>query len=286
MNISPAEIRSLIGSIQPRQGIDGLLLDHSFTASAASQWSSRSPRSAPSEDLYIASNTQRVPSTVASSSGRSGNSATTAYTTSTSLTTVSDDDPEDDDADFDDGVLGVFSEPESAEDAETGASDGDAVYPCEFYWFSNCQERFNATDFENWFHHIAGHHLDYNLPRESVCWYCDDEIYRAPSRSHDDLMACFRKRLLHIACHLRGELESGQIRPDFPFLKHIRKLGLIGDEIVGLARSWHELPVPTWLNTTPIKPVVSRDVETTIIVERHMERQGHRADRKDQRYLS
>lgn len=271
---------SLIGSIQQlRQGIDGLSLDHSFTASAASQWSSRSPRSAPSEDLYIASNTQRVPSTAASSSRRSGNSATTAYTTSTSLTTVSDDDPEDDDAE-------VFSESESAEDAETGASDGDAVYPCEFYGFSDCQERFNATEFENWFHHIAGHHLHYDLPRESVCWYCDDEIYRAPSRSHDDLMAFFRKRLLHIACHLRGELESGQIRPDFRFLMHIRRLGLIDDGTVDLARSWHELPMPTWLNTTPIKPVVSRDVETTIIVEPHVERRGRRAGRKDQRYLS
>jgi hypothetical protein len=285
MDISSAEILRLIGSIQPRQGIDGLSLSHSFTASPAPQWSSRSPRSAPSEDLYISSNTQHVPSTVVSSSRYTCNSATTASTTSTSLTTVPDDDGSDfddiesDDAESANDDVEDFSVSERSEDAEAGERDGDAVYPCEFFGFSDCQEKFKATEFDGWFDHIAGDHLQYDLPQESVCWYCDDEIYRAPSRSHEDLMAFFRKRLLHIARHLRGELGPGQIRPDFWFVQHIRKLELIDDETVNLARSWHELPMPTWLNTTPIRPLVSA---TQIIVERP----GRRAAGKNQTYWS
>ncbi|KAF4450194.1 hypothetical protein F53441_6628 [Fusarium austroafricanum] len=100
---------------------------------------------------------------------------------------------------------------------------------CEFIGFSNCDKAFNSGDEAGWIAHIAKDHL----------------IYRASSHSQTDTEACYRKRMHHIAKHLRNGLSGSQMRPDFFLLDHLHKYRLIDDEMFCKAQAYHEAPIPS-----------------------------------------
>jgi hypothetical protein len=113
---------------------------------------------------------------------------------------------------------------------------------CEFIGLGGCDEVFDSTNEAGWIAHIAEVHLHYMFPATCICWYCD-RTFRAPSYSQADTEACYRKRMHHIAKHLRDNPAPGsQMRPDFYFLNHLHDCGLIDEEMFQRATIYHEVP--------------------------------------------
>ncbi|KAF2995771.1 hypothetical protein E8E14_000554 [Neopestalotiopsis sp. 37M] len=114
--------------------------------------------------------------------------------------------------------------------------------PCEFVGYASCDQYFYPEEADQWIEHIIVDHLRNHLPSKSACWYCDDHDFDA---SRDgDRMTHFRNRLDHIRTHIRDEgLGVDDIRPDYAFIAHIEKLGLIAQPVFQEAQSWQEGPV-------------------------------------------
>jgi hypothetical protein len=115
---------------------------------------------------------------------------------------------------------------------------------CEFRNFGNCEKTFDPGDESGWITHIAKHHLRYHFPAIVACWFCDRQ-FRASSDSQTDTEACYRKRMHHIAKHLRNGLSGSQTRPDLFLLNHLCEHGLISEEMVLKAQAYNEVPMPS-----------------------------------------
>jgi hypothetical protein len=120
---------------------------------------------------------------------------------------------------------------------------GPAPLVCEFTGIGKCDKAFESRDEAGWITHIAKDHLNYRFPTTCICWFCDDQ-FRASSHSQSDTETSYRKRMHHIAKHLRNGLLITQMRPDLFFLEHLYKNGLVNDETYHKTRAYHEAPIP------------------------------------------
>ncbi|RDA92604.1 hypothetical protein CP533_0910 [Ophiocordyceps camponoti-saundersi (nom. inval.)] len=113
--------------------------------------------------------------------------------------------------------------------------------PCEFQKLSRCQERFAVEDVDAWIQHIVHDHLGGKLPAYCICWFCDRAEFRAgPDRAEN-----YRRRMQHIASHIRNEGKTAaEVRWDFHFLDHLHHHGLVSERVFQWATQQSELPPP------------------------------------------
>lgn len=122
----------------------------------------------------------------------------------------------------------------------TTGDGGAYILPCEFVSYGSCNENFYPTEFDRWILHIVVDHLRNRLPNKCCCWFCDTYDFDA-RRDHLDKESNFRNRLDHIRCHIRDDgLGIDQIRPDYDFIAHIWKCGLISRAVYETAQRWRE----------------------------------------------
>lgn len=119
---------------------------------------------------------------------------------------------------------------------------GAGMLPCEFISYAACNEWYDAEDTYTWTQHVIVDHLHHKIPSVCCCWFCDDIRFYA-NESKLDRMTNFLNRMDHIRQHI---VEDGftihNIRPDFPFLKHLHKNGFIEQSTFDAAMSWTEGP--------------------------------------------
>ncbi|KJZ78816.1 hypothetical protein HIM_01589 [Hirsutella minnesotensis 3608] len=116
--------------------------------------------------------------------------------------------------------------------------------PCEFRRLSGCGQRFLFQDIERWIEHTIDEHLRRILPDYSICWFCDDVKFRAPSTRTEDRNEFFRRRMHHIADHFRAGKTAVDVRWDFHFLDHAHEHGLISNDVFRWAKGQSEVPLP------------------------------------------
>lgn len=117
--------------------------------------------------------------------------------------------------------------------------------PCEFRVWSSCAARFALDQVEAWIDHAAVQHLDGLYPATSICWFCDEVSFTAPSRRRVDRSLAYRERMHHIAGHFRDGMTAAGMRPDFYFLDHVYDCGLIDEAAFERARQESEpMPMP------------------------------------------
>lgn len=115
--------------------------------------------------------------------------------------------------------------------------------PCEFVGYHDCGHSFALDETDQWIEHCIVHLQDH-LPMICMCWYCDDILFDA-RQLRQDKQSNFRDRMEHIRDHIRDEhYTAHDMRPDFYFLEHLRKYGLITEAVHYLAREWNDSPVP------------------------------------------
>ncbi|PTB41270.1 hypothetical protein M441DRAFT_68315 [Trichoderma asperellum CBS 433.97] len=116
--------------------------------------------------------------------------------------------------------------------------------PCEFYGYDDCEETFDLNNVNDWVQHICGHHLIWRLPRDCICWFCDDAVFRTVNETADEREHNYRARMHHIADHYARGATTSDIRPDFYFLDHLRDIGLVSERNFRIYKDWHEAPQP------------------------------------------
>ncbi|KAH8125438.1 hypothetical protein ACSS6W_010552 [Trichoderma asperelloides] len=116
--------------------------------------------------------------------------------------------------------------------------------PCEFYGYDDCEETFDLNNVNGWVQHICGHHLIWRLPRDCICWFCDDAVFRTVDETADEREHNYRARMHHIADHYARGATTSDIRPDFYFLDHLRDIGLVSERNFRIYKDWHEAPQP------------------------------------------
>lgn len=116
------------------------------------------------------------------------------------------------------------------------------ILPCEFVGYESCDQYFYPIDADQWMNHIIVDHLQERLPNKSNCWFCDNQDFDA-RRDHTDKASSFRNRLDHIRIHIRDErLGIRNMRPDYDFVAHLWKHGLIRRRVYEAAQRWREGP--------------------------------------------
>lgn len=160
--------------------------------------------------------------------------------------------------------------------AEAGPSH---IYPCEFIGYSDCSRKFE--DVESWMRHIKDAHLQNILPKESLCWFCDNARFVTQSNQHARLEACFRERMYHIAGHLQADIDTQtlSIRPDFAMLRHLEEHRLISAQVAAEAKRWTEMPPTTMFDDEiPVQQRKARPVPA--IIENSAGSGSHRRSRR------
>jgi hypothetical protein len=116
--------------------------------------------------------------------------------------------------------------------------------PCEFSGLSDCGWTFRLSEIHSWLTHVKGVHLRGFLPDETWCWFCD-KVFKTTSGRDPERAACFHQRISHIVDVHLGDVtnvDQLRIRPDFPFLVHLAKHGLISQEVFDTATQFTEVP--------------------------------------------
>ncbi|KAH6605024.1 hypothetical protein Trco_006731 [Trichoderma cornu-damae] len=150
--------------------------------------------------------------------------------------------------------------------------------PCEFYWYGDCQETFDLDDVDGWVRHVGSQHLDMILPTSCRCWFCDDFVFRAESETMGERRRCYAARIRHIAEHYRRGATTGQVRPDFDFLDHLRANDLITIRDFRHARDFHEAPQPK--NGINSVPAPAPSAYSAVAVEVRRRPRGRRESRR------
>lgn len=149
-----------------------------------------------------------------------------------------------------DGLSSVASE-STALTVPTVNSDDEipTVHPirCEFWQYSDCPHTFHSIP--DFIDHCLDHHQR-PLPETSICWHCDDWLFRAPEDTPESRLEYYFSRLWHIGGHYRGEQAPDHIRPDHFVLNHLHENGTIStsrfsqlniNESRDLERLWNDL---------------------------------------------
>ena len=119
----------------------------------------------------------------------------------------------------------------SVTDVGSTASNSDGVrIPCEFVGWHMCNETFSINDFDGWCSHVTDYHLSGKLPREMLCWFCDEKFV-AESKGRRHLHTNLQNRLVHIIQqHIRNGAGEHDIRVDWDFLEHLRRHAIISQQ--------------------------------------------------------
>ncbi|KAI0542131.1 hypothetical protein GGR58DRAFT_338920 [Xylaria digitata] len=134
----------------------------------------------------------------------------------------------------------------SAPDVDIAQFAAAGHLPCEFVGYGGCDMVFSLDDYEGWIEHIIQDHLQDNLPRKVVCWFCDQ--FDFDSRRTSDRRQNFDQRMYHIRDHFLNERRTiHDIRPDHHLNTHLHNSGLIQDEVYHSVRRWDEVPQPSWI---------------------------------------
>lgn len=140
------------------------------------------------------------------------------------------------------------------------------LLPCEFAWFTDCEEMFDLDQEEAWVQHMAAHHLLWKFPRYTICWFCDDAEFRAKSSALRDRKVAYTQRICHVAEHFRLGRTISDVRADFFFLDHIYDHGLINEILFQRAKDYHEVPQPkNGINTQPYQKNQHRGQEIWVV---------------------
>ncbi|KAI1750284.1 hypothetical protein F4782DRAFT_252796 [Xylaria castorea] len=115
---------------------------------------------------------------------------------------------------------------------------------CEFIGYAKCKRTFAPEDFDAWVEHIIIEHMKGKLPVEHLCWFCDDQVFRAEDPSDQGkIREKFEQSLSHIRDHMVEDgLKAHDIRPDYLMNEHLRESGLISDPVYNRVRRFTELP--------------------------------------------
>ena len=113
---------------------------------------------------------------------------------------------------------------------------------CEFCALKDCTETFAMDNTNQWIeHHMA--HLYFKPPSLSVCWFCDNVVFRS-SDYHNDPTGSFYGRMEHIWQHIVEEnFGISDMRPDFHMVKHLKDTGLISEDQYAKSSQYTELPI-------------------------------------------
>ncbi|KAJ4127216.1 hypothetical protein NW768_008843 [Fusarium equiseti] len=153
---------------------------------------------------------------------------------------------------------------------------------CEFVRYTGCNAVFDSNDESGWIEHNVNSHLGDTFPAVCVCWFCDRE-FKASSKSWTGTEACYRERMHHIAKHFRKGVTGRQMRPDFFFLDHVHKYGLIDEETFQREAMRHEAPQLSGLHPAGWRPE-GRPVQDQIESSRSRHRGSSTRHRVSQRY--
>ncbi|KAI0552737.1 hypothetical protein F4679DRAFT_581245 [Xylaria curta] len=118
--------------------------------------------------------------------------------------------------------------------------------PCEFVGYGGCDQTFALDDVDRWIEHIVSVHLQDNLPKKVVCWFCDNWIF--DYKNAGDRRANFENRMWHIREHILEEgLTAHHMRPDHFLNEHLQKHRLVTDDAYHLVRRYAEVPQGPWI---------------------------------------
>ncbi|KAI0378307.1 hypothetical protein F5Y04DRAFT_153172 [Hypomontagnella monticulosa] len=118
------------------------------------------------------------------------------------------------------------------------------VLPCEFVGLAGCDLTFHLDDTDSWIEHIYTEHLREKLPSKSICWFCDNFVF--DSKAHEfqnDRPFAFHCRMHHIREHIMDGKTVQDMRADFHMIQHLRRHGLITEEMYQIAIKWTDLPL-------------------------------------------
>ncbi|KAI0453184.1 hypothetical protein F5B21DRAFT_306015 [Xylaria acuta] len=116
--------------------------------------------------------------------------------------------------------------------------------PCEFVGYGGCDQTFALDDVNSWIEHIISEHLQENLPKKVVCWFCDDWIF--DYKNAEDRRANFENRMWHIRSHILEEgLTVHNMRPDHFLNTHLQKYRLVPEHAYHVVRRYTEFPQPS-----------------------------------------
>ncbi|KAI0548870.1 hypothetical protein F4679DRAFT_287711 [Xylaria curta] len=120
------------------------------------------------------------------------------------------------------------------------------LLPCEFIGYTGCEQTFAKDDVDSWIEHIISTHLQENLPKIAVCWFCDNWIF--DSRNVDDRRTNFENRMWHIRAHILDDgLTAHHMRPDHFLNTHLHKHRLVPDHAYHSVRRYAEVPQGNWI---------------------------------------
>lgn len=119
-----------------------------------------------------------------------------------------------------------------------------SILPCEFASYTGCAAIFFADSVEVWINHIMNQHLRLALPEKTRCWFCDDVTFESESPSLPHKEAAFKARMLHIAQHISQGCTLDSMRPDFYFIEHLYRVGLLSDTQYRHALRYRESSLP------------------------------------------
>jgi len=123
-----------------------------------------------------------------------------------------------------------------------GPDEPERPLPCEFGCLSGCTAWFELEDWRGWMDHIEEKHLKNIYPHHTICWFCDQEFVSA-EKTRQARKETFEQRLGHVWRHIwDGEWTWKDMRPDYRFLKHLNRRGLIDKEDFDHAMKYCEGP--------------------------------------------
>ncbi|WYZ37304.1 hypothetical protein EsH8_II_000810 [Colletotrichum jinshuiense] len=133
---------------------------------------------------------------------------------------------------------------------------------CEFRPWTGCQQEFRLDEVDLWIRHAEDDHLQGVYPTMCICWYCGDFDFNT-QRGTDAGMNFFQ-RMQHIAGHMLDGYRFEERRPDFHFLEHVYRAGMISYEAYQQAKGASEGPTaPTGVYPSgwrPVRPEVVTEV--------------------------
>ncbi|KAK2780221.1 hypothetical protein CKAH01_00165 [Colletotrichum kahawae] len=153
---------------------------------------------------------------------------------------------------------------------------------CEFISWTGCQRSFGLEQDEvgQWIRHVEDDHLGRNYPGRCICWFCDDVDYRAEQAPDPGMN--FENRMRHIADHVLEGFHFDNRRPDFHFLDHVYRIGLISSEAFALAKGQSEGPAaPAGVYSSGFRPAARQTRPEAVV---HMANSSRRRQRDTRRH--
>jgi hypothetical protein len=95
---------------------------------------------------------------------------------------------------------------------------------CEFQ-FAGCFLTFHPSQIHPYIKHSVSHFLRYGPPPRATCIFCD-RIFE----NHNDPLASWRRRMLHIVEHYRCGARAENMRPDFFIIEYLWKKRILSSE--------------------------------------------------------